>query len=134
MERMVTENSAGKYVMERKHKKLFFLALCLIFLATAIVYYLFKKDAYEAGKTKLGKEILVMRDVGGGGTIYRPNWCGNNALLFRKGNIGIELIDFISKKRIKISSDRGDWPLNCTPDGNWAFYYHNSPILDPEYG
>lgn len=128
----MSDNKTEKYVMEEKYKKLFW-AVCLIFLAAAIAYYAIGKDDYEGGKTKLGKEILVAMDAGEGGTIYKPNWCGSNALLFKTGT-GIQLIDFVSKKRMRISADRKDWPLNCTPDGKWVFYYHSASVPDPEHG
>ncbi len=83
-------------------------------------------------KIKGAKEILVAEDIGKGGTLYSPVWCGNNAVLFKTGN-GIELIDFTSKEKVEISVDREDWPLNCTPDGRWVFYYHHTFIPNPSY-
>lgn len=84
-------------------------------------------------KIEYGKETLVAEDISSGGTVYMPVWCGNNAVLFKSGNNDIELIDLTSKKKVKISSDPKEWPLNCTPDGVWAFYYHTVFIPNPWY-
>ncbi|MBI1911989.1 MAG: PD40 domain-containing protein [Deltaproteobacteria bacterium] len=79
-------------------------------------------------KIKGEQEILVARDVSGGKMLYTPRWCGSNALLFKTSG-GIELIDIISRKKVKISSDQDDEPLNCTPDGKWVFYHRWSRDL-----
>jgi len=83
-------------------------------------------------KNKMGKEILVAEDISRGHTVYMPVWCGNNAILFKSSN-DIELIDISSKEKVKISIDPKEWPLNCTPDGRWVFYYRSVFIPNPAY-
>src|SRR3989304_3023460 len=114
------ENSTGKYVMDRKQKKIF-LALCLVFLATVIAYYFVEKESYEAGKTKLGKEILVARDIGGGLPYSLVMWCGNSSFLIYGDEFGTEWIDFNGNKAT-INTDNADYPRGCTPDGKWVLY------------
>jgi hypothetical protein len=88
----------------------------------------------RAIRIKGKKEILVAKDVGRGAGVYTPRWCGNNALLFKGKNIGIELIDLVSKRRVQISSDPHDTPLNCTPDGKWVLYEDSKSMQeDPAY-
>jgi hypothetical protein len=77
-------------------------------------------------KIKRKEEILVARDIGKGSSTYHPKWCGNNALLFKGENIGVELIDFMTKKRLQISTGEDEWPLNCSPDGRWVVYMKNT--------
>lgn len=77
-------------------------------------------------KIKDKKEVLVAQDIGRGGDISPPRWCGNNALLYEGDYIGIEMIDFIKKKRVQISDTRNDTALNCTPDGKWVLYESHS--------
>lgn len=109
--------------MKGKHKKWFFLALCLVFLVMAIAYYLVEKEVYEGtGKTKLGKEILVAKDQGRGGQTYPERWCGTRGVLNEGDNIGIEFIDFVTKERIQISPNPHDTAIGCSPDGRWALY------------
>ncbi|NIQ05811.1 MAG: hypothetical protein GWO20_08835, partial [Candidatus Korarchaeota archaeon] len=97
----------------------------LMFLS-AIVFSLIALNGCATGKRssattpikiKGKKEILVARNIGRGGNIYHPNWCGNNALLYEGDNIGIEIIDFITKKRFQISETSNNTALNCSPDG-----------------
>lgn len=83
-------------------------------------------------KAKYGKEMLVAEDISSGDTAYMPVWCGNNAVLFKRST-NIELIDFTNKKKIEISSDPEEWPLNCTPDGRWVFNYRTTFISNPWY-
>ena len=106
--------------MDRKQKKIF-LALCLVFLATVIAYYFVEKESYEAGKTKLGKEILVARDIGGGLPYSLVMWCGNSSFLIYGDEFGTEWIDFNGNKAT-ISTDNADYPRGCTPDGKWVLY------------
>jgi hypothetical protein len=79
------------------------------------------------------KEILIAEDISRGDMLYRPKWCGDDALLFRVGDIGIVLIDFATKKRIIVSTDPDDWPVNCTPDGEWVVYKKQIFIPNPTY-
>ncbi len=85
-------------------------------------------------KIKGKKEILVARNIGRGGNIYHPNWCGNNALLYEGDNIGIEIIDFITKKRFQISETSNNTALNCSPDGRWVLYESYSIIKTEKQG
>ena len=97
--------------------------LGVAFLFFALNGYAGEKQAKDRViKTGFGKERLVIRDIGRGADISLPRWCGNNALLFRGDNIGIEMIDFAKNKRVQISAGRGDMPLNCSSDGKWALY------------
>lgn len=88
-------------------------------------------SAFMPVKIEYGKEMLIAEDISNGHTVYMPVWCGNNALLFKSNDI--ELIDLTSKKKVRISADPEEWPLNCTPDGNWVFYYHTTFIPNPWY-
>ena len=115
--------------MERKHKKAF-LALGFVFLAAAIAYYLVEKETYEEGKTRLGKEILVMQDVGRGLPYSLIKWCGNSSFLIYGDEFGTEWIDFNGNK-VTVSASGDDYPLGCTPDGEWVIYEsRNSHRID----
>lgn len=125
-----------KYIMKRKYIKPF-LALCLVSLAAAATYYLIKED-YEEGKIRIGKEILVARDMGSGGGISLPRLCGSRGVLVEgnvfNNNIGIEFTDFVTKERIRISSAPKDRAIGCSPDGRWVLYVDSKTIrYDPSY-
>ena len=125
--------------MDKKQKKIF-LAACLVFLVAAIVYYLtvgispfFKGGSGgiedTTGKTKLGKEILVMHDIGGG-LPYSLMWCGNSSFLIYGDEFGTELVDF-NGNTATVSTDSADYPSGCTPDGEWViFVSRNSHRID----
>ena len=76
----------------------------------------------RAIKIKGAQEILVAEDVGRGGEVWPPRWCGNNALLYSGEQIGIEKINFITKERVRVSDRHQDSVLGCSPDGKWALY------------
>ena len=77
-------------------------------------------------RIKGAQEILVAEDVGRGGDIWPPRWCGNNALLYRGEHIGLEKIDFITKERVQVQAQAigsiNYTGLNCSPDGRWVVY------------
>lgn len=69
------------------------------------------------------KEILVARDIDRGGEgFYTLKWCGNRGLIFRSQNLGVGLIDFESKEKVKLDQNLYDALLNCSPDGNSFLY------------
>lgn len=80
------------------------------------------------------QEILVAEDIGRGGDIFSSRWCGNNALLYEGDNIGIEMIDFITKERVEISETGNDTALNCSPDGKLVLYESYSIIRTEKEG
>lgn len=112
--------------------KWFFPALCMVFLLMAVAYYLIGKKGSEAGKTRIGKEILVAKDQGRGGGTYPESWCGSRGVLNKGDNLndrlGIEFIDFATKERIQISSNAHDRAVGCSPDGRWALYTDSKNI------
>jgi hypothetical protein len=80
------------------------------------------------------KEILVARDIVRG-RVALTRWCGKNALLFEVENSGVEHINFLNKKRVKISEEKdiGN-PLNCTQNGKWVLYESSENLRhDPAY-
>ncbi|MFQ5441941.1 MAG: hypothetical protein ACE5EB_04365 [Thermodesulfobacteriota bacterium] len=74
-------------------------------------------------KIKGKKEILVAKDIGKGGEIYPPRWCGNNGMAYRiVANDEVEMLDFQTGKRTPINIGPRDILLNCSPDGRKLFY------------
>ncbi len=70
-----------------------------------------------------GEEILVIRDIGKDGFSSLPIWCGNNSLIFYSGkNIGMLVVNFITKKSVHIKKGGNNRPLNCTSDGRFVIY------------
>lgn len=84
-------------------------------------------------RIKVGKEILVARDAGGGGMIYSIRWCGSNALLYRISNAGVVLVDMTTLKKVHISPGDKHMPIGCTSDGEWVVYTNQIFIPNPTY-
>lgn len=80
------------------------------------------------------QEILVAKDIGRGGDIFFPRWCGGNALLYEGDNSGIQMIDFITKERVEISETMNDATLNCSPDGKSVLYESHDIIRTEKEG
>lgn len=90
--------------------------------------------ADTAVAAKGGEEILVAEDFIRGWHFFFMGWCGNSALLFAGHDMGVVLIDLVTKKRIRISEDSDDRPLNCTPDGRWVLYHENEEVRTEKGG
>jgi hypothetical protein len=106
----------------------FLLFLLIIFFSLNGCADLKQEPEETAIRIKGKEEMLVARDVGRGAGIFLPRWCGNNALLYIGDNIGVELINFTTKKRVQISENRDDTSFNCTPDGKWVLYVDNDIV------
>jgi hypothetical protein len=88
----------------------------------------------DAGiRTKVGKEILVVRDVGKGEIIYSARWCGSNAFIYKSSGVGIEWIDIKTRERVQVSPDSKHMPIGCTSDGEWVVYEKLIFIPNPMY-
>lgn len=88
----------------------FLLSLILLFISI---------ESYAADQNK---EIFIGQFKGDVSVV----WCGNDALVVSEREHGIDWIDILSRKTIKISlrtfPNNYDYPLNCTPDGKWVVY------------
>ena len=93
-----------------------------------------KRSDIKPIKIEAGKEILIARDVGRGGSSF-TRWCGGEAILIDVETHGVEYINLRTKKRIRISKENDSGtPLNCTPDGKWALYESSENLRqDPAY-
>jgi hypothetical protein len=88
----------------------------------------------RGARIKGGKESLVQRDVTGN----RPIWCGpgRTELVYVVDDVGIFRYDIETGKRVQITG-WGDWPVACTPDGEWFIYREGGSYRadkgDPEH-
>ncbi|MBI1911212.1 MAG: hypothetical protein HYS21_04360 [Deltaproteobacteria bacterium] len=64
------------------------------------------------------KERLVARDIGF--EVASVRWCGNDRLLIY-GDKGLRLLDLKGQWTF-VSTKQTDYPLNCSPDGEWVIY------------
>ncbi len=111
--------STRRYGFNRNKRKISIVILfCIVVLFSGIKSY--------ADEQK--EKIFIGQFKGNASAI----WCGNDALVVSSRESGIEWIDILSNKRIKISSrtfpDKYDYPLNCTPDGKWVLYVDGKSI------
>jgi hypothetical protein len=116
-----------KDVLKRvKGEILIVFLLSIIALFTSITGY---ADEKQAATTQEQKEEIFIGQFKGD---ISAKWCGNNALVVSEREYGIEWIDILNKKTIKISSrtfpDDYDYPLNCTPDGKWVVYVDSKSL------
>jgi len=72
-------------------------------------------------KNKMGKEMLVAKDIGGGLPFGVIEWCGNASLLIDSDKFGKEWVDFNGNK-VTVSTKETDHLIGCTPDGKWVLY------------
>jgi len=69
------------------------------------------------------KEVLVAKDIGRGGEIYRQRWCGNNGMVYRLVDTeDAEVLNFETGKRTPVNIRQNDIFLNCSADGRKVFY------------
>lgn len=103
---------------------LFGLSLLCIFFLLALDGHGAEKGDSKSSSARIdaGKEILVARDIGNGDVIFDWRWCGNNGLLYRGDNVGVEVLDIPGRKRTRMPLNREDTLLNCTPDGKRVLY------------
>ncbi len=113
-----------------KIKFIFAIFFCLVLLSSFPCYAEVK--AGQRDSSTLGKEILVAKDLGGGDDVYYTRWCGNNALIYKRVNAGVEWVDIHTRERIKIKIDYDDLPLNCTPDSQKLLFYYDKSRRDNE--
>jgi len=69
------------------------------------------------------------------GARFTFRWCGSNAFVVKKENEGIEWIDILEKKRLKITENKDDRLLDSSLDGRWIIYTDskNSPDAQWKY-
>ncbi|MEW6620495.1 MAG: hypothetical protein AB1422_14360 [bacterium] len=118
-------------LQKSKNRLIAILLLSIIILCVNFNSYADEKQI--SNDQEQNKEIFIGRFE----DYIFAQWCGNNALVVSGRKIGIEWIDILSKKTIKISSpvivpprelwQKGcsygnDYPLNCTSDGRWVIY------------
>ncbi len=97
--------------------EIIFLSL-LVFFSVVLNSYALENQGPENADTKSKKNRLIARDIGFGVSIYR--WCGNDRLLIY-GEKGSRLLDLKGTWTI-VSTNKADYPLNCTRDGKWVIY------------
>lgn len=74
-------------------------------------------------KIKGKQEILVAKNIGRGGEIYRQRWCGNSGMVYRLVDTeDVEVLDFETGKRTPVNIGHNDILLNCSADGRKVFY------------
>ncbi len=112
--------------MEGSHKNNIFIVIFLSgILFSLVVLYgcvaggpaLLKNPLRTEGE----REILIARDIGGGLGFSLIRWCGNKALLIYGDEFGTQWVD-LKGNRVTVSTKGTDYPVDCTPDGEWVIY------------
>ena len=128
--------------MRMKHNKKLIKALCLsiaLLLLSSVGALAedgkkeLKRIEVTGGELIINEPALVARDIGRGKNLYfRPSWCGDIALLFEVGKRGVLHVDLETRIRRYIVSGTRYSPVNCSPDGKWAFIYYDRRNIEEE--
>lgn len=70
------------------------------------------------GDRPASREIVVAPDARKVGA----RWCGSRALVLEARERGIEWMSVPDGRRVEVSGNPGDYPLNCSSDGRWVLY------------
>ncbi|MBI5560555.1 MAG: hypothetical protein HY883_04715 [Deltaproteobacteria bacterium] len=95
-------------------------ALSMLIILTGCAGLMQARDASVNIKDK--EEILVEKDIGRGKSVYHIEWCGKNGVTFDGDNVGVVLLDLLTKEKMQTGLTREDTILSCTLDGKKILY------------